>query len=319
VLVSIASKTIHTASPFYVAAFAFGLLRAFNAPAIRSLTPAAAPKEMLPRVSALGAVSWQFGVIGAPILGAFAYEVSPRTAYLVAVALLLVTLVSAHAIPAALGTAHRVGGLVPRGSFRDAFTGLRVMRANPILLGAISLDLFAVLFGGATALLPALVKDILQRDSGDVGLLRAVGGAGAAAVAVLLAIRPIGRHVGRWLLLAVGAFGLATIVLGFSRSVPLSAIALLVLSGADAVSVFIRSTLVPLVTPAAERGRVLAVEAVFIGASNELGAFESGELAHHVGTVTSIVFGGVATVVVCLVWWFAFAPLRDTDRFTDLV
>lgn len=309
-----------TATPFLVAAFSFGALRAFNAPAMGSMRAAAAPIDVLPRVMAVGSASWQFAIIGGPLLGAWSYRRSPATAYEIAASLMIVALFCTRLIPTETSRAHlRIDGKPEeQPTFRAAVQGLSTLRRNPILLGAIALDLFAVLFGGAVALLPAVAKDILGGDSFQVGLLRAAGGIGAAIVTISLALRPLERSIGRWLLGAVGLFGLATIVFGFSRSVILSAVALFVLSGADSVSVFIRGTLVPLVTPPAERGRVLAVEAVFIGASNELGAFESGEVAHHFGTVPSIVSGGVLTIVVVVLWWFVFRPLRDVDRFADV-
>ena len=166
------------------------------------------------------------------------------------------------------------------------------MRSQPILLGAISLDLFAVLFGGAVALLPAIAEDRLGVGAVGLGWLRAATGIGAGAVALYLTMRPVSRRIGRTLLVSVALFGIATIALGVTTSFAIAFVALLVLSGADAVSVFIRSTLVPLITPADKRGRVLAVEAVFIGASNELGAFESGVVGQLLGPAAAIVLVG---------------------------
>jgi predicted MFS family arabinose efflux permease len=196
--------------------------------------------------------------------------------------------------------------------------GLVFIRRTPILLAAISLDLFAVLFGGAVALLPAIAEERLGVGDVAYGLLRAAPGIGAAVMAVALARRPVTRRVGRTLLYAVAIFGVATVVLGLTRSFAVAFVALVVLSGADMVSVFIRSSLVPLVTPDEKRGRVLAVENVFIGASNELGAFESGLAAQAVGTPAAVVGGGVATVLIVGTFWVAFPSLRDVDRFEDL-
>jgi MFS family permease len=320
-LIVITRSHPRTAAPFLAAMFVFGTVRAFNAPAMRSLTPAAAPPELLPRVVAVGSATWQFAAIGGPLLGAWCYRRSPSTSYAAAAGLIVAALICTRMIPAETGRAHLRADGEPedKPTFRAAMQGLSTLWRNPILLGAIALDLFAVLFGGAVALLPAVAKDILGGDSFEVGVLRAAGGIGAVVVTIALATRPLERFVGRWLLGAVGVFGIATVVFGVSRSLILSAVALFILSGADAVSVFVRGTLVPLVTPAAERGRVLAVEAVFIGASNELGAFESGEVAHHFGTVTSIVSGGVLTLVVVALWWFVFRPLRNVDRFSDVM
>jgi hypothetical protein len=193
---------------------------------------------------------------------------------------------------------------------------LRFVRAESILLGAISLDLFAVLFGGAVTLLPAIA---VRLGVGALGLgwLRAAAGLGAGLMTLIISMRPIHRRVGPTLLGAVAIFGFWTIVLGVTHWYALAFIAIFALSAADAVSVVIRSTLVPLATPPEMRGRVLAVENVFIGASNELGGFESGALGQLLGTTGSIVFGGIGTLVVALAWGVLFAPLRRVDRFPD--
>ena len=180
------------------------------------------------------------------------------------------------------------------------------------------MDLFAVLFGGAVALLPAIAEKQLHVGDIAYGWLRAAPGIGAALVALFLAARPLKRRVGPSLLAAVAIFGVATVLLGTTGSFVVAFLALMVLSGADMVSVFVRSTLVPLVTPDEKRGRVLAVENVFIGASNELGAFESGMVAQQFGLTTSVVGGGLATVIVVGLFWFVFPVLRHVDRFEDL-
>jgi predicted MFS family arabinose efflux permease len=201
-----------------------------------------------------------------------------------------------------------------RGGFHEALEGLRFVRAQSIVLGAISLDLFAVLFGGAVTLLPAIA---VRLHVGAVGLgwLRAAGGLGAGAMTLVIAFHPVRRRVGPILLGVVAIFGVWTIVLGITRSYTLAFVAMFGLSAADAVSVFIRSTLVPLATPPEMRGRVLAVENVFIGASNELGGFESGALGQLLGTTGSVVLGGIGTLVVALACGLLFAPLRRVDRF----
>ena len=203
------------------------------------------------------------------------------------------------------------------GRLHQALEGLRVIRANPVLLGAISLDLFAVLFGGAVALLPAIAEKRLGVGAIGLGWLRASTGIGAAMVTVWLSARPIQRRIGRKLYLVVTLFGIGTIVLGLTRSFAVAFAALLLLSAADSVSVFIRATLVPLVTPSPARGRVMAVESVFLGASNELGAFESGVAGTVLGTAGAVVFGGVATIGVVGVWCVAFPALGRVDRFPD--
>ena len=183
-----------------------------------------------------------------------------------------------------------------REGLREAMEGLRFVRSEPVLLGAISLDLVAVLFGGAVALLPAIAEDRLGVGAVGLGWLRAAVGIGAGLVTLLLAFKPVTRRVGSTMLIAVGIFGVGTIVLGVTTSYVIAFVSLAVLSGADAVSVFIRGTLVPLVTPPDKRGRVLAVETVFIGASNELGAFESGVAGQLLGPAAAIVIGGAVTL-----------------------
>ncbi len=193
-----------------------------------------------------------------------------------------------------------------------------MIRRRPILLGAISLDLFAVLFGGAVALLPAIAQTRLGVGAIGLGWLRAAGGIGAAAMTLWLTIRPVQRHVGRTMFAMVALFGVGTIALGITRIYAVAFVAMLVLSAADAVSVFIRSTIVPLVTPPEARGRVLAVEGVFVGASNELGAFESGVVGALLGTAAAVVTGGAATLVVVVAWMALFPALRRIDRFSEL-
>ena len=206
-----------------------------------------------------------------------------------------------------------------REAIGNATEGLRLIRRNPILGGAITLDLFAVLLGGAVALLPAIADERLGVGAVGLGWLRASIGVGAAMTAAVLSVRPIRRRVGPTLLGAVAVFGVATIVLGLTRSYVVAFVSLMVLAAADAISMFIRATLVPLATPEAMRGRVLAVENVFIGASNELGAVESGVVGQWLGIVAAVVTGGVGTLVV-VVGFALFAPaLRSIDRFSDVI
>ena len=196
--------------------------------------------------------------------------------------------------------------------------GLRFIRRRQVLLGAITLDLFAVLFGGAVALLPAIAEDRLDVGSIGYGWLRAAPGIGAVIVTAILAARPVRRHVGRTLFVAVAVFGVATVVLGVTQLYVMAFVALIVLAGADAVSVFIRATIVPLATPDDMRGRVMAVENVFIGASNELGAFESGVAGTLIGVGPAVWIGGVLTIGVVGVSSVVFPQLRDINRFEDL-
>jgi MFS family permease len=192
------------------------------------------------------------------------------------------------------------------------------VRRTPVLFGAISLDLFAVLFGGAVALLPVFAKDVLEVGPGGLGVLRSAPSAGAVLVGLYLARRPIERYAGRTLLLVVAAFGVSMIVFGLSRSLWLSLAALAVGGAVDMASMVLRSTIVPLVTPDELRGRVNAVEMVFISASNELGAFESGVAAALVGAVPAVVIGGAATVAIAVLWTRLFPPLARIDRLDEL-
>lgn len=302
--------------PLFVIAFVYGIFRAFQAPSIRAMPPMVAPEGGLPRTIALFSATWTAAVIIGPALSGFLYAVDPWVAYAGSVLLILVGWLG-------LLTLRFVREPEPpdpdeRPSLHSAMAGLRFIRRTPILLAAISLDLFAVLFGGAVALLPVIAEERLGVGDVAYGWLRAAPGIGAAITAVIIAGRPVKRHIGRALFMAVGVFGLATIVLGLTRSYAVAFAALLVLSAADMVSVFVRSSLVPLVTPDEKRGRVLAVENVFIGASNELGAFESGVAAQAFGTPATVVGGGIGTLIVVGVWATLFPALRRIDRFEDL-
>ena len=302
--------------PLFLIAFGFGIARAFAAPATRTMPPMVAPEGALPKVIALYSATWTGAMIVGPAVSGFLYAIHPWVAY------------AASSMLIAMG-AFFIGGIKferqpdppdpdERPTFRSAIEGLLFIRRTPILFAAISLDLFAVLFGGAVALLPAIAKDRLGVGDVAYGWLRAAPGIGAAGMALVLAARPLRRRVGRTLLLVVGVFGVATIVLGLTRSYAVAFAALIVLSAADMVSVFIRSSLVPLVTPDEKRGRVMAVENVFIGASNELGAFESGLVGQAIGTPATVIGGGIATVAIVGLWWFSFPSLRDVDRLDEL-
>jgi MFS family permease len=301
--------------PIFVLVVGYGTARAFAMPATRSLPADTVAPTRLPWLTARQGATWQGALVLGPVLGGFLYVVAPWVPF--AAAAVLVTLSAATVLVV------QVRAAVPRPSkkdaeragMHDAMEGLRFVRRQPILLGAISLDLFAVLFGGAVALLPAIAEDRLGVGAVGLGWLRAATGIGAGAVALFLTVRPVSRRIGSTLLATVALFGVGTIALGLTTTFAVAFLALLVLSGADAVSVFIRSTLVPLVTPADKRGRVLAVEAVFIGASNELGAFESGVVGQVLGPASAVVLGGVATLAVAALWWGLFPDLRRVDRF----
>jgi MFS family permease len=304
-----------SAVPIFGLAALFGVVRAFGTPAMRSVPPLIAPDGGLPRLIALYAATWQLGSIAGPATSGLLYEIDPAVPYLAA------------AIGAGLGALaitfvryRRPQQRTPTDqtpTLHHALEGLRFVRRRPILLGAISLDLFAVLFGGAVALLPAIAEDRLHVGNVGYGWLRAAPGVGAVIVSALLAVRPVRRHVGRVLFMAVGVFGALTVVLGLTDSYAIAFIALVLLAAADSVSVFVRATIVPLATPDRMRGRVSAVENVFIGASNELGAFESGVAAALLGVGPAVVLGGVATMAVVALWTRWFPELRRVDTFED--
>jgi MFS family permease len=305
-----------SALPIYAIAFLFGASRAFLAPALRPIAAMIAPDGGLTRVIAFYSATFTGAAIIGPAISGFLYAVDPALAYGVAAILILCGMASLSLVtlPAVVTTQEKSA----RPTLRDAVQGLVFIRRTPVLLAAISLDLFAVLFGGAVALLPVIAEEQLQVGDIAYGWLRAAGGLGAAVMAVFLAFRPVRRHVGRTLLWVVAIFGVATIVLGTTRSYWIAFFALMIAFGADMVSVFIRNSLVPLVTPDDKRGRVSAVENVFIGASNELGAFESGAVSSLAGAQATVVGGGVATVAIAGIWWWAFPSLRNVDRFEDL-
>jgi MFS family permease len=317
------------AGVIFLIVLGFGVTRAFLAPASRALPADIVPPERLPWLTARHAATWQVAIIVGPVLGGVLFTVEPWLPFVAMAVLSTLASVLVLAIryddvividdPLVEAAVEPVLGhmVEPEGktTLRDAAEGFRFIRRNPVLLGAISLDLFAVLFGGAVALLPAIADDRLGVGAVGLGWLRAAGGIGAALVTVVLVVRPVQRHVGKVLLVAVAVFGVFTVLLGTTTSFAVAFVALAVLAGADSISVFIRSTLVPLVTPNELRGRVLAVENVFIGGSNELGAFESGVAGQLLGAPVAIVLGGAATVVISAAWWAAFPDLRDVDRF----
>jgi MFS family permease len=299
--------------PIFLLVVGFGTARAFATPATRSLPADSMEPEQLPWLTARQSATWQGASIVGPVLGGFLYVVGVWVPFVAATVLILtaaVTVTGVRVLPPKGPPPERT-----RASLRQAVEGLRFVRHQPVLLGAISLDLFAVLFGGAVALLPAIAEDRLGVGAIGLGWLRAAVGIGAGTVTLFLTVRPVRRAVGRTLLVSVALFGIGTIVLGLTTSFVVAFIALMALSGADSVSVFIRSTLVPLVTPREKRGRVLAVEAVFIGASNELGAFESGVAGQIFGPAAAIVLGGAATLGVAALWWSFFPALRRVDGF----
>ena len=290
--------------------FLIGTARAFQGPTAQALLPNVVPLRVFPNAVAWNSTTWQIAVVAGPALGGVVYAASgARGVYASAVLLELVTLLVLWRMRAK--SQRRAAA---SSTLRELSAGLRFVWQKPVIFGAISLDLFAVLFGGAVALLPIYARDILRTGPQGLGLLRSAPAVGALLVAVWLAYRPVLTRAGLMMFACVMTFGLATIVFGVSRSLWLSLAALAVSGAADMVSVYIRHSLVQLRTPDAMRGRVAAVNMIFIGASNELGEFESGSVAQWLGTVPAVIIGGVATCLVVLLWMVMFPALRRVDR-----
>ena len=302
--------------PLFIIAFLYGIARAFLAPATRPMPAMVAPDGGIPKVIAMYSATWTGAVILGPALSGLLFAWHPAAAYGASTVLIISAGFLISGLQFRRQPERSEAGDKP--TFRSAMEGLRFVRRTPILLAAIGLDLFAVLFGGAVALLPAIAEDRLGVGALGYGFLRAAPGIGAAAMAVFLAFKPLQRHIGRGLLLAVFVFGTSTVVLGLTRSYAMAFAALVILAGADMVSVYIRGSIVPLVTPDEKRGRVMAVENVFIGASNELGAFESGIVAQSFGTSATVRGGGVATIAIVGVWWLSFPSFRVIEGLEAL-
>jgi len=303
-------------APMFMIAIAYGASRAFVSPAMRSIAPMIAPEHGLPQMVAMYSAVWTGAMIVGPAMSGFLYSAAPWIAYAASAALIALGMILISRIK--LKVISEQATKTEKPTLHSAMEGLRFIRRTPILLAAISLDLFAVLFGGAIALLPVIAKDQLMVGDVAYGWLRAAVGIGAASTAAFLAVRPIRRNVGRAMLIAVGVFGAGTIVLGLTHNYWVAFFAVMVLSAGDMVSVFVRGAIVPLVTPDDKRGRVSAVENVFIGATNELGAFESGAVSQLVGAKATVVGGGIATLGIVGIWWFKFKQLRDIDTFDEL-
>ena len=299
--------------PFFLLAFGTSVASARGAPASRAMTPSLVPREILVRALALRSVVFQASVIVGPAIGGILFAIHSELVYAVAaglsvLALLLILFLRTGRDPA--------GDSSP--DLASVLGGVRLVRRTPVLLGAISLDLFAVLFGGAVALLPVFAKDILEVGPAGLGVLRAAPAVGALVSALILTRRPVRRHAGRTLLTVVGLYGLSIVVFGLSHVMWLSLIALAVGGALDMVSVVLRQTILPLTTPDELRGRVNAVEMVFISASNELGAFESGVAAALLGAVPAVVIGGVLTMAIAVGWTRFFPALANVDRLDEL-
>lgn len=290
--------------------FLFGIARTFDYTTAQTIIPSLVDQEVLPRALALGSSARQGAIIAGPLLGGVLYLLGPGVVYGVSAVLFT----ASACLVLRLRLLRQVQRSEAAVSFASIFGGIAYIRSKPVVLGAISLDLFAVLLGGATALLPIFARDILHTGPWGLGCLRAGPAVGALVSSFYLARFPLQRHVGKIMFSAVAVFGAATIIFALSRSLTLSFLTLVVMGGADMISVVIRSSLVQLETPDEMRGRVSAVNAIFIGSSNELGEFESGLTAAWFGTVPAAVIGGAGTLLVVLIWMKLFPPLLQRER-----
>ncbi len=296
--------------PVFVVVAGLGVVRAFNHPAQSSLLPTLVAPPVFPRVVAWSAGALQSAVVIGPTAGGLLYLFGAPVPFLVAAALSAASFAAIAALPA-----HRGAPAPAPQSWQRVLSGIHFIRNHQAVLGAITLDLFGVLFGGATALLPIYARDILMIGAPGLGLLRSAPAVGALVTAAALTRWPLTRHVGPRILVTVAAYGAATVVFGLSTVLPLSFVALIAVGAADMVSVVTRNTLVQTSTPDSIRGRVSAVNTVFIGTSNQLGEFESGAVAAWLGPVASVVLGGAVTVAVAALWAWRFPALRMMDRF----
>jgi MFS family permease len=290
--------------------FVFGVARAFEAPTQQTLLPSAVPLSLFPPAVAASASTTQFATIIGPALGGLLYAFGAAVPYTVCAALFLASVILLVFMRIDSSTSTRTPV-----SLAAFFAGVSYIRHNPIALGVISLDLFAVLLGGTTALLPIFADEIFNVGPEGLGLLRAAPAVGALLIMIVLTRSPLTRHVGRIMFASVACFGLATIVFALSRSFPLSMLALAILGASDAVSVVIRMTLVQLETPDEMRGRVNAVNSLFAGTSNQLGDFRAGVMAAWLGAVPAVLVGGVGIVLVVVIWMRAFPALSRVDSF----
>jgi MFS family permease len=295
----------------YAVAALLGVARAFAGPAFGALAPNLVPREILPRAIALSSIAWQSGAIAGPALGGYLYAWAPFAPYATSTILFAIGLAGLFAIGPVARTEIKRGP----NPWAQMVEGLSYVRGNRLVLGAISLDLFAVLLGGATAMLPAFARDVLHAGPEGLGHLRAAPALGATLTAAFFSVRPLKHGVGVKMLTAVGIFGAATIIFGLSRSMPLSLLCLALLGSADMFSVYVRQSLIQLYTPDAMRGRVGAVSSLFISASNELGEAESGFLGALIGPVPAVIAGGVGALAVVLLWSWWFPELRLAKSF----
>jgi MFS family permease len=310
-------RSVHS---IYVVLVLIGVVRSFNSTASRSILPQLVPQEHFPNAVAWNASIFQAATILGPSFGGILYAAfrGPSVVYVVAMLTAIGATVSSFRIKPELKVRPREAYSSKSMTMKTVFAGLHYIWRKKLILGAISLDLFAVLLGGAVALLPVYAREILHTGPWGLGLLRTAPGVGAAIMAVLLAHRPLRGRSGPMLLWSVAGFGIFTIIFGVSRSLTVSLIALLLLGASDMISVIIRATLTQLATPDEMRGRVTAVDMIFIGTSNEFGQFESGVTAQWFGTVPAVVLGGIGTLVVIAVWAWLFPELRQAGELTAI-
>jgi MFS family permease len=292
------------------AVFVFGVGRAFDAPTQQTLLPAVVPASLFPRAVAASASTTQFATISGPALGGVLYVFGPVVPYTICCALFL-----ASVVLLAFVRIERFAVTRSPINLTAFFAGVSYIRRNPIVLGVISLDLFAVLFGGATALLPIFADEVFHTGPEGLGLLRAAPAVGALVIMAVLTASPLTRRVGRVMFASVACFGLATIVFALSKSFLLSMVALAILGASDAVSVVIRMTLIQIETPDEMRGRVNAVGSLFSGTSNQLGDFRAGVMAAWLGAIPAVLVGGAGILLVVLLWMRGFPALRHVESF----
>jgi len=305
-LVWFAWQGLTSPMPIFAVLLVIGISRAFFAPASQSLAPNLVPARDLPNAIAWNSTSWQTATIVGPVAGGLLYGLGAMAPYLTALGFFVASIIAVTMVPQ---PAQRSRGQSQ--SWQTLVAGFSYVRNQKVVLGAISLDMFAVLLGGAIALMPVFARDVLELGPWGLGLLRASPGIGAIGMAIYLASRPVRRHAGRAMFIAVGIFGAATVVFGLSTSLPLSMAALITMGASDMISVYVRQSLVQLWTPDELRGRVSAVNMVFIGASNELGEFRAGVMASLIGPVAAVVIGGAGTLAVAVAWSIGFPQLRQ--------
>jgi MFS family permease len=314
-LLALAWRGVHSIAAIYVVLVLLGVFRSFNGTASRAILPQLVPEEHFPNAVAWNATMFQAATILGPSFGGLLYALfgGPSAVYATATITAIGAFVSTFRIKPETKARPREPV-----TFKTVFAGLDFIWRKKLILGAISLDLFAVLLGGAVALLPVYAREILHTGPWGLGLLRTAPGVGAAMMAVALAHRPLRGRAGPTLLWAVAGFGVLTIIFGVSRSLTVSLIALLLLGASDMISVIIRATLTQLATPDEMRGRVTAVDMIFIGTSNEFGQFESGVTAQWFGTVHAVVLGGIGTLVVIGLWTWLFPELRGAGELSSI-